>query len=514
MPHRLPTYRILGLGAFALGGVLILLLSYSCFSMVESQHASEGWVRHTYIVIDKANQTLSSLRAVMASSRGHLIVPTPRFEQVYSTSSQEVHQLLDDLRVLSTDNPGQSASVAALGTAAGQVLATVDQIRQLAHARGGKATVSDPRTMALIGQTRDLMDAYRTIHDRFVATEQHLLDTRVTLANAQVTTAKRWAIATGLGSILTLIAALIAVERQFHLRSQLGRQLEQRIAERTRDLTIANHDLESFSYSVAHDLKAPLRAIEGFATLAERRMGPSPQEDVRNYLTKIRAQSARSAKLVGDLLTFSQFGRSPLTCQPVDLGRIAAAAWDELDIEREQRGSSAVFAAQKNLPQVLGDDALLHQVLLNLLSNAIKYSATRERPPVQLGWRMEITPDLDQDIPLPRVHGEPSVTFFLSDRGIGFAMQDYPRLFTVFQRLHADHCDGSGIGLATCKRIIERHGGRIWANSAVGVGTDICFTLPLAPAPGATARGPSSRLPRVSGRNPVVADSDVITPRP
>lgn len=505
MPHRLPTYRFLGLGAFALGGVFIVLLSYSCFSMVETQHASEGWVRHTYIVIDKANQTLSSLRGVIASSRGHLIAPSPRFEQIFLASTRDVQRNLDELATLSADNPTQSTVIAALHDAAGQVLATIDQIRQLAHTRGGKLTVADPRTIALIVQSRDQMDGYRTIHDHYVMTEQHLLDARVMLANAQVTTAKRWAIATGCGSILTLLAALFAVERQFHLRSQLERSLEQRIADRTHDLTVANHDLESFSYSVAHDLKAPLRAIEGFAALAERRMGPSPQEDVHNYLAKIRAQSARSAQLVGDLLTFSQFSRGALNCQPVDLGRIAAAAWDELDIEREQRGSTAVFTVEKNLPQVLGDGALLHQVLLNLLSNAIKYSAMRERPPVQLGWRMAIIPDLDQDIPVHREHGEPVPVFHLSDRGIGFAMQDYPRLFTVFQRLHADHCDGSGIGLATCKRIIERHGGRIWASSAVGVGTEICFTLPLAPSPQPSARAPSARLSRVAGRSPAGA---------
>ena len=236
--------------------------------------------------------------------------------------------------------------------------------------------------------------------------------------------------------------------------------LIQNLRDQTVRLEAANQELEAFSYSVSHDLRAPLRHIEGFTDLLLRTDPGEAQR--RQHLERISGAAVRMGALIDSLLTFSRMGRTELRCLPVALDRLVAEAQHELSADAP--GREVVWHIDP-LPEVMGDPDLLRQVLVNLLSNALKYS--RDRHPAQLAVGVEAQTDSE-------------VVIFVRDNGVGFDMQYGDKLFGVFQRLHHAHeFEGIGIGLANVRRIVHRHGGRTWAVGAVGVGATFYFSLPL-----------------------------------
>lgn len=243
------------------------------------------------------------------------------------------------------------------------------------------------------------------------------------------------------------------------LRS-LNTHLEERIEARTEELRAANHELEAFSYSVSHDLRSPLRAIDGFAlALSEDCRAHLPAEGLR-YLDIIRSGTARMAELIDDLLTFSRLSRLPLTTANVDMDQVVRATVAELEPMRRGRNIEWNITT---LPPASGDLHLLQQVWVNLMANAVKYSARRDPARITIGA-------------LPHDDGP---VYFIRDNGAGFDMRYAGKLFGVFQRLHRmEDYEGTGVGLAIVKRIVTRHGGRIWAEAQLDVGATFFFTLP------------------------------------
>jgi light-regulated signal transduction histidine kinase (bacteriophytochrome) len=222
-----------------------------------------------------------------------------------------------------------------------------------------------------------------------------------------------------------------------------------------------NEELEAFSYSVSHDLRAPLRHVTGFASLLERSAGDRLEEKDARHLRMIVEAASRMGRLIDDLLAFSRMGRVPLERRRICLTDLVRDAMRDLpagDAERQ------IAWTLHPLPEVEGDPALLRQVFLNLLSNAVKYSGASARPAIEVG-----------------VHqGEPGETaIYVRDNGVGFDMAYVHKLFGVFQRLHSsDAFEGTGIGLANVRRIVHRHGGRVWAEGAIGAGATFYFSLP------------------------------------
>jgi signal transduction histidine kinase len=237
--------------------------------------------------------------------------------------------------------------------------------------------------------------------------------------------------------------------------------LEVRVRERTDELEVANKELESFSYSVSHDLRAPLRAINGFADLALADYSSLLPERGRRYLRIIQEDSLRMGELIDDLLDFSRLGREALAPTFVDPGPLVREALAELGPQREGR---VVDLRVGELPACLGDARLLKQVWINLVSNALKYSRERSPAVIEIGC--------DKDV------GE--MVYFVRDNGAGFDMAYADRLFGVFQRMHtSDEFEGTGVGLAIVQRIVHRHAGRVWAEAKVNEGAVFYFTLNL-----------------------------------
>jgi two-component system sensor histidine kinase/response regulator len=249
---------------------------------------------------------------------------------------------------------------------------------------------------------------------------------------------------------------------------RLNEELEQRVRERTRELEVANQelalanqDLESFSFSVSHDLRAPLRMVREFCGIFVEDHGKDVSAEGLALLGRVQEGGARMSQLIEDLLAFARFSRQPLQMKPVALGNLVRRLVEEL---RPQ--DSAVDVQVGAVPDCHGDASLLEQVLSNLLSNAFKFTRRTERPRIEIGSSLQ----------------EQERVYYVRDNGAGFDMKRADKLFGVFQRLHpASQFEGTGVGLSIVQRIVQRHGGRIWADSAPGAGATFYFTLSPAP---------------------------------
>ncbi len=241
----------------------------------------------------------------------------------------------------------------------------------------------------------------------------------------------------------------------------LNVQLEERVRQRTMQLETANHELEAFSYSVSHDLRSPLRALEGYARILLEEHAPTFTSEVQEYVRDISRNAKKMGHLIDDLLAFSQLTRQSLEVRAVAPGPIVRHILHDF---RAQRDTQNIEVIVGELPHCRADPSLLKQVWINLLSNAFKYTSKCKAPRIEVGCQMQ---DGEQ-------------VFFVRDNGAGFDMKFAGKLFGVFQRLHkSKDFDGTGVGLAIVQRIVHRHGGRVWADAAVNKGATFSFTLPL-----------------------------------
>jgi signal transduction histidine kinase len=241
---------------------------------------------------------------------------------------------------------------------------------------------------------------------------------------------------------------------------KLNAELEQRVIERTAQLEIANKELEAFSYSVSHDLRAPLRAIDGFSRILLEDYSDKLDEDGNRILEVVRKNAQKMSQLIDDLLSFSRLTRHAVEASAIDMTDLAKSVFEELNAADSERRPQLKI---ESIPSAHGDRALMRQVFVNLLSNASKYSRLKDEPVIEVGGGTENGNNL----------------YYVKDNGAGFDMRYVNKLFGVFQRLHGpEEFEGTGVGLAIVQRIIHRHGGKVWAEGKVNEGATFYFTLP------------------------------------
>ncbi len=239
------------------------------------------------------------------------------------------------------------------------------------------------------------------------------------------------------------------------------RKVNHDLERRTLALEAANKELEAFSYSVSHDLRTPVRHIDGFAELLEKHGYERLDDEGRRYLKKISRSAKQMGMLIDDLLAFSRMGRAELHRTTVNLGRLVRDVMHDLQQDTDGRNIAWTIG---NLPDIKGDPAMLRQVLINLIANAVKYTRPREQARIEIGCD---------------TGAQNETVIFVRDNGVGFDMQHAGKLFGVFQRLHsAKQFEGTGIGLANAYRIIARHGGHAWGEGKVDEGATFYFSLP------------------------------------
>lgn len=242
----------------------------------------------------------------------------------------------------------------------------------------------------------------------------------------------------------------------------LNADLDRRVQERTAELKAANEELEAFSYSVSHDLRAPLRAIDGFSKILLQDYAPQLPTEAQTFLELANNSAVQMRHLIDCLLDFSKFCRKPLEKLPLTPAAIVSEAWRDLGSERDGRKVEMVI---RDLPTCEADPVLLKQIFANLLSNAIKYSRTKENARIEVG--------------------QTNGVYYVRDNGVGFDMRNRDKLFGVFQRLHrVEDFEGIGVGLAIVQRIVHRHGGQVWADGVVNQGARFYFTLISVPSLG------------------------------
>jgi signal transduction histidine kinase len=485
--HR--TLSISKKGILVVSVPLLAQLAFGIALLVISRRAVEAheWELHSQHVLDRAYGLKASLHAAQAAQRGYVLTRSPHFRQRREEAERHVPQAIADLTALVADNPGQTAGVQRMAAAATELVRFQDENFSLVE-KGQQATAAS-RIGEGIGDR--LIDRFLGPMNAFLAEESRLAGERHTKASAS----NRLTILVVAGGMFlnTALAATLAAGLTFSVRRRLAvltgnarrlaneqpllpplspgdeiaevdrvfREMAASLARATAALKQANQEMESFSYSVSHDLRTPLRAIDGFSRILQEESAPLLDAEGVRLLGIIRRNTVTMAQLIDDLLAFSRLSRQPVSRTAIDMVVLARETFAKVCPAETTRAIECVV--DDPMPGFHGDLPMLRQSMLNLLANAVKFTASRETARIEVGSAS--------------VNGERA--FYVKDNGVGFDMRYVHKLFGVFQRLHlASEFEGTGVGLAIVQRVIHRHGGRVWAESVLGEGATFYFTVP------------------------------------
>lgn len=439
---------------FVIALALLVSLAVSSYWTAEHQAASANWVAHTYNVVSNLHRLYSTVQAAESAQRGFSNSGREEFAAQHRVAEQKIPGQLSTLGRLVTNNPDELHELAVLSSAIDLRLALMRTRLEERRRLGLEALAPTFQN----GTGLRLMENVNNAVEKMIQSEDTLLsERRRTLDQARVRSRNLliggWAI-----SFLLLAAVFTALLRQMIRASRA----EEATLKSNLQLKEANNELRAFSYSVAHDLRAPLRAINGFSRVAIEEAGDGLNQDARGALARITANASMMAQLIDDLLALSKISYQPLKSVRVEMSKLAQEVYDQLI---EQESGREVDLELGELPAAVGDPMLLRQVWQNLIGNALKFTRRRLKARIEIGGACA---------------GLDFVTYFVRDNGAGFDMQYGHKLFGAFQRLHrpADF-EGTGIGLALVQRIVIRHGGTVWAEGKEDEGARFAFTLPV-----------------------------------
>jgi signal transduction histidine kinase len=385
--------------------------------------------------------------------RRFLVTGDPSYLKPYDQLRERGAEYLRYLRELTDPDSPQRARLEQLEQLIQQQLKAEQAAIDLRNKTGFEAV----RAIALAGAAKEELETAHRIQLHMDQDETRALERRVAESAA---TTQSSIILLIIGALL-LFVLLAAVYYLIRYDITERRRVAEELKQRGEQLQAANKELEAFSYSVSHDLRAPLRHIDGYASLLAKSASGTLDEKGTRYLQTISESATRMGQLIDDLLIFSRMGRQEMMQGTVNLDQLVSSVLHDLQHDLQDRQISWTISS---LPEVQGDAAMLRQVFANLMANAVKFTSTKPAAAIEVGSR----------------HTDPDeLVLFVRDNGVGFDMQYANKLFGVFQRLHrADEFEGTGIGLANVRRIIHRHGGRTWAEGALGQGATFYFTLP------------------------------------
>lgn len=394
----------------------------------------------------------AAMQAIRSGDVDAIVVEGPKGSRIFSLQSPE-----EPYRILAERMNEGAATLTADGT----ILFCNQRLADMVGVPSERLLGAALHTILHIEERAGLLDLLRLTLDRDVRAERRLLRSDGTTLPVQLSLSR---IPTGeSGHGICLVATDLTEQKAAHDEvRRLNAGLEQQVLRRTAELEAANQELEAFTYAVAHDLRAPLRHIHGFSDLLQRDPESVLSADGRHSLDCIRKGVLRMEKLLEDLLNLSRFGRQSLQRRDVDLKKLVRQVIDDLAPDLKDR---QIVWKVDDLPVVNCDPALMKIVFANLLSNAVKFTRPRPTATIEVGQTTR--------------QGEP--VLFVRDNGAGFDMRHADKLFGVFQRLHrAEEFEGTGVGLATVHRILQKHGGRIWAEAAPDMGAAFYFTCGVA----------------------------------
>jgi signal transduction histidine kinase len=425
--------------------LLVLLFGVWLHHTIRSSLDSGHMVAHTWDVLLTLSNLGSKLNDAERESRDYIATGSSDDWQLIEANFTDALSLQSQMRALVIDNPRQEERLDKLDPLIQRFIKTARSMKSapklLQRDISGDLTAQNNVIRQLM---RNMRDEERGLMDNRL--ESHETGTQETMFFALI------------GTLLTLV--LIGGSGYLLIREVRERtKAERTLTDKTQLLAAANEELEAFTYSVSHDLRAPLRAMSGFAKILEEDFGPRLADGSRRYLGLIQKNAKRMGSLIDDLLAFSRLSRQTLTRSLVSPAGLVRETFDSLEADRKGRDVELLV---DELPPCRADYNLLRQVFVNLLSNALKFTRTRANARIEVGS-----------------HGENGQTaYFVRDNGVGFDIRYVDKLFRVFQRLHrVEDYEGTGVGLAIVQRIVARHGGRIWAESILDHGATFYFTL-------------------------------------
>jgi signal transduction histidine kinase len=439
---------------------LVILISIAAWMYRDTKRLirSEDWVARSHQALEVLGARLSlDFVEAQTGRRGFVITGEARELERYQSAIDKMDGDLAELQQLTADNPYQQQQLLVLRPLLARRLKTWRESVELRKAEGFEST----RQRQLMQEGQELNESIRgTIH-AMEGQENALLEQRQREVRARAQYATQLLVSGTLVGVALLTVVFALLKREISQRMRM----EQALRLRTAELEMANKELETFSYSVSHDLRNPLGVVDGYSDVLLTAYADKLDKTGRDCLDRVHTVIAQMAQLIDDLLQFSLARRAELRRDPVDLSALAGTVVAELRQMDPERQVTVAIAPGLT---ATGDRGLLRVVLRNLLGNAWKFTAKTSTARIEFGTAEHGA----------RITPHESRIYFVRDNGVGFDMAKAGKLFGAFQRLHdTQEFSGTGIGLATVQRIVQRHGGRVWAEAAVGKGATFYFTL-------------------------------------